>query len=345
MAAASGTEDLAVIRRTGLDGRLFDEPYRFEFAQAVRLLRQYAPHRAGVGLFQPPRSEVVRFGAAASLTFPASEIQELRERPDAPPLMRVNFMGLIGPLGVLPLYYTELAAERVRARDYTLLDFLDIFHHRLISLFYRVSEKYRFIVGYEQNQGDRFSECLFDLIGVGTAALRRRQDIEDESLLFYTGLVAQQPKSAEALRLLLADYFDAPIAIEQFLGAWYRLDKEAQCSLDDTSFDSQQLGFGAVVGDEIWDPQSRVRIVIGPLPLARYLDFLPSGSAYRPLRGLVRFFAGDEFDFEAQLILKREDVPACELGASGAGAPRLGWLTWSKTRELQYNPSETILQL
>lgn len=344
MAATSGTEDLAVVRRKGLEGLLFDEPYRFEFAQAVRLLRQLNPQRAGVGLFQPPRSEVVHFGAAPSLSFPASEIQELHEREDAPPRMRVNFMGLVGPLGVLPLYYTELAAERVRARDYTLLDFLDIFHHRLISLFYRVSEKYRFVVGYEQSE-DRFSGYLLDLIGLGTPALRRRQDIEDESLLFYTGLLAQQPKSAEALRLLLTDYFKVPIEIEQFLGAWYRLDQEAQCNLDDTALDSQQLGFGAVVGDEIWDPQSRVRVVIGPLPLARYLDFLPSGAAYRPLCSLVRFFAGDEFDFEVQLILKREETPACELGATGDTAPRLGWLTWSKTRELQYNPSETILQL
>jgi type VI secretion system protein ImpH len=344
MAAASGTEDIAVVRR-GLEDRLFEEPYSFEFAQAVRLLRQYYPHRAGVGLFQPPRSEAVRFGATPSLTFPASEIQELLERAEAPPLMRVNFMGLVGPLGVLPLYYTELVSERVRVRDYTLRDFLDIFHHRLISLFYRVSEKYRFVIGYEQRESDRFSGYLFDLIGLGAPALRRRQEIEDETLLFYTGLFAQQPRSAEALRLMLTDYFEAPIAIQQFLGAWYRLDSRAQCSLDDTSFDSQQLGFGAVVGDEIWDPQSRLRVVIGPLPLHRYLDFLPSGAAYRPLRSLVRFFAGDEFDFEAQLILRRDDVPACELGAGGESAPRLGWLSWSKTRELEYNPSETILQL
>lgn len=345
MAAASGTENLALDKSRGSGDRLFDEPYCFEFEQAVRLLRQRHPERAGVGVFQPPRSEVVRFGVTPSLTFPASEIQELHERPEAPPpLMRVNFMGLVGPLGVLPLYYTELAAERVRARDYTLLDFLDIFHHRLISLFYRVSEKYRFVVGYEQSE-DRFSGYLFDLIGLGTPGLLGRQDVQDESLLFYTGLLAQQPKSAEALRLILSDYFHAPVAVEQFLGAWYRLDREAQCNLDDTALDSQQLGFGAVVGDEIWDPQSRVRVVIGPLPLTRYLDFLPSGSAYRPLRTLVRFFGGDEFDFEAQLILQREEVPACELGAEGDAAPRLGWLTWSKTRELQYNPSETILQL
>ncbi len=99
------------------------------------------------------------------------------------------------------------------------------------------------------------------------------------------------------------------------------------------------------MGDEIWDPQSRVRVVVGPLTLRQYLDFLPSGTAYRPLRALVRFYAGDELDFEAQLILKREEVPGCELGGTGETAPQLGWVTWSRTREMEYNPSETILQL
>jgi type VI secretion system protein ImpH len=143
----------------------------------------------------------------------------------------------------------------------------------------------------------------------------------------------------------LQDYFGVPARVEQFLGAWYQLDSDAQCNLDDTAADSQQLGFGSVVGDEIWDPQARVRVVLGPLRLKDYLTFLPSGTAYLPLRSLLRFYAGDEFDFEAQLILRREDVPSCELGGGGETAPQLGWVSWSKTAEMDYNPAQTILQL
>ncbi len=344
MAAEGGTEDSAVVRHS-IEDRLFAEPYCFEFVQAVRLLRRLYPNRSGVGFFQPPKSEVVRFGVRPSLSFPASEVHELEQRVEAPPLMRVNFMGTVGPLGVLPLYYTELVAERLMARDRTVRDFLDIFHHRVISLFYRAWQKYRFLVGYEQGEGDNFSQYLLDIIGLGTAGLQNRQKVEDQSLLFYAGLLAQQPRSAEGLELILRDYFGVPVQVEQFLGAWYRLDIDSQCDLNDYASESRQLGFGSVVGDEIWDPQSRIRVVIGPLPLRRYLDFLPSGTAYRPLRSLVRFYSGDEFDFEAQLILQREDVPRCELGASGEGAPQLGWVSWSKTRDMDYNPSQTILQL
>ena len=344
MATASGTENLALIR-SNVEDRLFAEPYSFEFVQAVRLLQQFYPNRKPVGLFSAPESEVVRFGQRAVLTFPASEVHELEERRDKPPLMRVNFMGLVGPLGVLPLYYTELVWECLRERDRVLRDFLDIFHHRMVSLFYRAWEKYRFLVGYEQGRSGAFSQYLLDIIGLGTRGLQNRQSVSDLSFVYYAGLLAQQPRSAEALKLILNDYFKVPVAIEQFLGAWYQLDESAQCNLDDGFAVSQQLGFGAVVGDEIWDPQSRVRIVLGPLTLKRYLDFLPSGTAFKPLQKLVRFFAGDEFDFEVQLQLKREETPGLQLGATGDVAPQLGWVSWSKTREMEYNPCETILQL
>jgi type VI secretion system protein ImpH len=344
MASTGGSENLA-LTRASVEERLFAEPYCFEFVQAVRLLRRFYPNRSGVGLFKSPSSEVVRFGSHASLAFPASEIQELEERPGQPALMRVNFMGAVGPLGVLPLYYTELTAERVRERDRTLRDFLDIFQHRMISLFYAAWRKYRFQVAYEEGEGDEFSGYLLDVVGLGTPALQKRQAIEDYSLLYYSGLLSQHPRSAEGLELLLQDYFGVPVKVEQFLGAWYRLDTDAQCELDDAFSDSRQLGFGTVVGDEIWDPQSRIRVVLGPLALQEYLDFLPSGSAFVPLRTLVRFYASDEFDFEAQLILRRDETPGCELGGEGKTAPQLGWLSWSKTAAMEQNPGQTILQL
>lgn len=345
MATASGTEDLALKVQASVEDRLFAEPYRFEFVQAVRLLKLFYPNRSRIGLFQPPASECVRIGVVPVLTFPASQIAALKERRAQPPLMRVNFMGVEGPLGVLPLYYTEYVQQRLTERDETLLDFLDIFNHRAISLFYRAWSKYRFPVAYETGEGDVFSQYLRDLIGLGTAGLQRRQIIEDQALLFYAGLIAQQPHSAEALTLILEDYFDVPVRVEQFLGAWYRLDTDSQCQFEEGFPDSQQLGFGAIVGDEIWDPQSRVRIVIGPLALRRYLDFLPPGSAFRKLRSIVNFFGGEEFDFEVQLVLKREEVPPLELGATGEKTPLLGWVSWSSSRKMEYNPSQTILQI
>lgn len=344
MATASRASDPSV-SESSVEARLREEPFAFEFFQALRLLERLFPQRHPVGKFVHPSREVVRLATHPSLNFPASEIQSLSWPEGQPPRMAVNFMGLTGPQGALPQWYTALILEELRSGDTALRDLLDIFNHRSLSLFYQAWEKYRFPVAFERGERDRFSHHLLDLIGLGTLGLQDRQAVEDDALLFYAGLLAQRPRSAKALEQLLSDYFDVPVEVEQFLGAWYPLDPGTQCCMQDGNTHSEQLGFGAVVGDEIWDQQSRVRIKLGPLSLAGYLEFLPSGAAYEPLRALTRFFSNDEFDFEAQLILARDQVPPCELGSSGEAAPQLGWVTWAKSHPMQRDPGDTILQL
>ena len=114
----------------GIDRReqCLEQPCRVRFFQAVRVLRRFFPARNPVGRFYPPASETVRFVANPSLAFPASEIQELALAPDgsSPATMKVNFMGLSSPQGVLPTPYTELIVERAQKKDNALRDFLDI---------------------------------------------------------------------------------------------------------------------------------------------------------------------------------------------------------------------------
>ena len=318
------------------------EPYCFEFFQAVRLLARMAPERQVVGRFAHPADEVARFSANTSVAFPASEIQSLARREDGPAEMQVNFMGLTGPTGVLPLDYSHMVMERVRAKDRTLRDFFDLFNHRMIALFYQAWEKYRFSIPYERGERDRFSHYVLALLGLGTPGLQDRQDVPDDALVFYSGLLSPHPRSATALRQVLADYFGVPVEIEQFVGAWYPVERESQCALGDDGSYSDQLGFGAVVGDEIWDQQSRVRIQFGPLALEQYEDFLPGGEAHRHVRALASFFAAGEYDVEIQLILRRDEVPPCELRPAGR---RLGWTSWVKSAEFTRDPGETVLEL
>lgn len=325
------------------DWALLRDPTAFEFFQAVRLLERLLPERPPVGGFAHPAEEVARFAANPSLSFPASEIQEIEWKGEAPRLL-VNFFGLTGPLGVLPYYYTLQVAERLQARDGAMHEFLGAFDHRMISLLYRAWEKYRFTVAYERGRDDRFRRHLMDLVGLGTAGLEKRQAVQDDALLFYAGILLSQPRSAQALRQVLGDYFQVPVEIEEFVGAWYALDEDTQCSLEVNTV-SGQVGLGAVVGDEIWDQQSRARIKLGPLSLEQYRSFLPDGAAHEPLRGLTRFFANEQVEFEIQLILQREEVPPCELGGEGGAPPQLGWSSWMKTAPLGRDPGDTILKM
>jgi len=311
---------------------LTSDPTAFGFFQAVRLLQRLLPERRGVGRFGDPAAEVVHFSARPVISFPPSELHVVDLPENRPARMVVNFMGLVGPLGVLPYNFTLLVAERARVRDRALRDFLDIF-------------QYHFTAGYERDGKDGVTEHLRDLIGLGIGADRNRLAVPDESLLFYTGALAPQPRSAVALEQMLEDFLAVPVEVEQFVGGWHALSPSTQCSVGDETGPAEQLGLGAVVGDEMWDQQARVRLRLGPLTREQYERFLPTGRGYELLRTAARFFAHDQFDFDIQLVLAHEDVPGCVLGADAEEPPPLGWRTWLRTKPFARDADDTILTL
>src|SRR5436190_1499211 len=268
MAAASGTQNPNVAAAqpeilepySRVKKLLETVPQEFDFFQAVRLFERIYPERESVGRFVVPSREIVRFAAHASMVFPPSPIQQINWIENRAPAVTVNFMGLTGPQGVLPLFYTQLIIERLRVKETTMAVFFDIFNHRMISLFYAAWEKYRFAIAYErgdvvstqsgERERDPMSHVLMHLIGIGTQGLPNRQAVPDHALLFYSGLLSLHARSPLALRNVLWDYFDVPVEIEQYVGAWYKLDIPTQCRFDKANTYSEQVGVGVIVGDE-----------------------------------------------------------------------------------------------
>jgi type VI secretion system protein ImpH len=329
-----------------LNQKLFEEPYRFEFFQAVRLLEKVFPERAPVGYDALPSKEVARFRSHPSISFPASEVYEVTEETDdftgeQKLEMIVNFMGMLGPLGVLPTHYTELVMDRLRYRDKTLYAFLDIFSHRAISLFFRAWQKYRFPVSYERGKDD-FTEYLFDLVGLGTLGLRGRLNLDDESLLPYSGLIAQKPHSSTALEQMLSDYFSVPVKVNQFTGQWLSLDRESITRLGEAN---SQLGWNAVVGTRVWDDQSKFRVVFGALKFTEFQAFLPNGTAHKAMKSIIRFMVGEELDFDVKLKLKAKEVPGTILTTRAKRRPMLGWTSYLKTKPFKKDDEQVVLQM
>ncbi|HEX9107647.1 MAG TPA: type VI secretion system baseplate subunit TssG [Longimicrobiales bacterium] len=342
MATESGIEG-ARLTRSPLEAALREEPACFEFFEAVRRLERLRPDCTPLGRGADLAAEAVQFSAHPRISFPPAEIHSLDLDGPGPARMSVNFMGLTGASGVLPYHYTLLVAERAAARDTALRDFLDIFHHRLLSLFYRAWEKHRFAVAYERGE-DRLRGHVLDLVGTGLEQQQQALQLPVDTLVYYAGLLVGESRSAAALQRLLRDFFGAPVEIEQFVGGWYPLARGSQCELGDEQGAATQLGLGAVVGDEIWYEQSRVRLRIGPLPRDRYEQFLPGGEAHDLLRQLLRYFGDDQLDFELQLVLAREDVPGLALGGEEPPQP-LGWCTWLRSDGFSHDADDTILAL
>jgi type VI secretion system protein ImpH len=337
-------------RGRSLEEILFsEEACEFDFFHAVWLLHLIFSDRPGVGRIGRPGDEPVRFTARQSLQFQASSIHSLSDETD-PPRMTVAFMGLTGVQGVLPLHYTEHILSRAaspgkNAKDFTMAEFFDLFNHRLLGLFYRAWEKHRFPARYQlaaaQNKTDDITQYLFDLIGMGTGGLRERMAVPDLALLRYAGLLQQRPASAVALQAILHDYFALRVEVEEFIGAWHRLEPEYQADLASPEINNC-LGEGAIAGDAVWDTQARFRVRLGPLEFNDFTRFLPGTPALQELHDLTRFYVGPVLDFDVQLVVQREEVPGLCFGDDSATGPRLGWYAWLKTGGFEADAGDAV---
>lgn len=322
---------------------LLAEGWRFEFFQAVRLLEMARPWKSPMGEGVDRDREPARLFSRVSHAFPASDVQEIRppEAADGPARMEINFLGLAGVTGPLPPPWTDLVVERAKQGDPVLAGFLDIFNHRLGSLFYRTRKALR--PGFEHcRPGDTgFAAKVFALVGLATRGLRgSRLGLADGALLRYAALLAAEVRSAKGLALVLADYFAAPADVAPFTGGWVDIEPDQQTRIGRLG-QNNALGQEAVLGTRAWDAQSSFRAELGPMPLAVFLDLLPCGSGFAPLCGLARFYGGAALDFTVRLRLAAAEVPGLRLAA--VGGPRLGWTSWLATRPAERDAAVTLI--
>lgn len=325
---------------TPLKDRLFEEHYNFSFFKAVSLLESLFPVKRPLGQTLEPDKEAVRFSVKPSLAFPGSDISKLEEgQDDGPVNMEVTFMGLIGPAGVMPHWYTELVVERTWQKDHSLAGFLNIFHHRLISLFYLAWKKYRFEASYLPDARDRLSHCLLSLAGLGTAGVIERIGLPAESLAFYSGLLSRSIPSALAIESAVEYFAGTDVNIEQFIERMLPISPEDQTRLGAANI---HLGVDTVCGAFIRECATKFRVNLGPVGYEEFLRFLPTGDLLNPVFSLVRCMVGIEYEFEITVILNREEVPPCFLGAETPTAPRLGWSTWVKSPATTHEEDPSI---
>lgn len=341
--------------------RLLDEPYRFQFFQVVRVFEIWLekngiPHEDAV-------AEYLRFKNRISLSFPASEIEAIKPHPatkentDTALLAALRtgelahigitpaFMGLLGGNGTLPAHYTEsIAAHLLFEKDEGPKAFLDTFSNRAVALFYQAWRKYRLQFKYQASGNDQFLPLLLSIAGLGQASLQGRDGDEgdkvlDQTMAYYAAALIQRPASAAHMQRILNEYFAVPIAIEQFVGAWYDVPQEQQTMLGSTN---ATLGSQAMVGARVWQRDLRMRIVIGPLTRTVFETFLPGARAARSLEKMLSMFNKLCLEYEVHLILRRQDVLGISLSSDRANG-RLGWDSFlisedalSDRQDLQY---------
>jgi len=304
---------------------LFQEPYRFEFHQAIKLLEYLHPKADPFGETVSPLHEVVTVKSRVYLESMASDIYSLENVADSspygPPILTVNFMGIAGIQGPLPFSYTEMIIQRGRNEDTSLRDFLDIFNHRLISILHRIRKQYLISLNTQTPEKTEIAIGLKAFLGIGQPALQNRLHVRDRSLLDYAGLYWSHPRSAAGLKAILTSYFHIPLQVEKCVGRWRPLAANQQTKIGRKG-QWQKLGQGAVIGTRIWDQQSHFRLHLGPLTRQQLDVLLPNGKGYQQLMDLTKLYVGPAMDFSLRYVVIKP--PSTHLHKKSY----LGWRTW-----------------
>jgi type VI secretion system protein ImpH len=351
------------------------QPYTFDFFRAVRLLQCAFADRPRIGSSRSPEEDPVRFGQRPSLAFAPSTLDGLQPGPR--PRLYVNFFGLFGPTGPLPLHLTDYAirrqlgqkaetgheegrdqrAERASSRtelpssrkDYTLSAFLDVFHHRLISLFFLAWARNQQVVDFDRPKGQRFPFYLGTFFGLGNEANEHGEfePFEDAlpawAKLYYAGHLACPTRHAEGLRSVIEDYFGVATRAETFRGRWLDLPPENQCRLGGSP-EAGCLGLSVVAGARIWDSQLSFRLRLGPMSFRDFQRFLPGSRSLQRLSSWVTNYVGTQYFWDLQLVLKAEEVPETVLRRDRPPqAGRLGWTIWLKSQPMARDSEDLVL--
>lgn len=334
---------------------LVAEPFAFDFFQAVRRLECASVDRPRIGTSIRAEQDPVRFVQSPSLAFAPSAVAgfDLPGRAGQPARISVNFIGLWGPNGPLPLHLTEYARDRQRNfGDATLGRFLDIFHHRMTSLFYRAWAVNQQTVGSDRSlmadgleadvaashRIDRFAAYIASFVGRGMPSFARRDSVSDRAKLFWSGHLSAETAHAEGLEMILSEHFGAACRVLPFAGQWLELPPESRCLLG-RSPQTGALGQTSVVGARVWDCQGKFRIRLGPMGLEKFKQLLPAKRGNRELRDWVRNYVGDQLAWEARIVLAAEAVPGVRLDGVG----QLGLSTWLPTTGVRRDVDDLVL--
>jgi len=319
---------------------LVQRPHAFDFFRALRLLECRRPDLPRIGFSLSPAEDPVRFWQNPSLRFAPSTLDSVRPGGlNVVPRVAVNFFGLFGPNAPMPPHITEYVLEReLHAHDPTVTAFFNLFHHRLISLFYRAWAANQKVVDLDRAEDHRFALYIGGFFGIGMEALQERDAVPDQAKLFFSGRLSCQTRNAEGLEAILREYFHIPTEVQPFTGRWLHLPADSRCRLGESP-ENGTLGFNVILGERFWDSQLSFRMRFGPMGLADYERMLPRGDSFERLKCWVLNYCGHHFFWDAQLVLRAEEVPALQLGHRNG----LGWTTWLKTKSFARDADQLIL--
>lgn len=302
----------------------------------MRYLDANAPLSSRIGYSVSPKQDCARFGQTALLHFHSSAFTGVKfEAKTANYKLKNSYWGMLGINGPLPNHLTEHAIERnFRLKDKTFTEFLDVFNHRFISLFYRAWADAEPTVSHDRQEHDTFKKRLNAFSGEGNV----QQDIfnQDRNVhQFLSGLFSQKNRSAKVLSQILSEYLHLEVSIEEFQGQWYSLEPDEQTQLGKNNF---SLGVDSIAGTRTYQRSFNFAINIGPVSYSEYIRLLNNKQRMQSIVELTQKAVGQEFEFSINFRLKAYQTKPSQLGSA-----KLGINTWCQDKSSHLAQHDPIL--
>ena len=276
-----------------------------------------------IGETNSPAQDLFRLYQNPSMSFIYKNIDSISLKSNKFQIA-INEIGLLGANSPLPSHLIEFIFQRKHQYgDGAWAGFVNMLQHRVLTMFYRSWMNAQSVLSLENKGTNKFSRYIASLAGFAVFDEKRPdQYVEHFSKLYFAGYSLQRNRSADSFQDLLSQYFSLPIRIEENIGQWFELPKEEQTCLGEKG--QYSLGDGLIVGSRIYDVQTKFRITIGPLGLEEFESFFKEGFNSKRLIEWVRFYVGEEYDWDVQLVLAKPEIPKLVLGEHN----KLGLTTW-----------------
>ncbi len=292
-----------------------------DFFEVIRRFEQLHPECPRVGYARRSRSDVLHFSQVPSLSFPETALDSLQEGANGRLHLLVNFFGLCGVHGPLPLEYTSMVFRRKHHHyDRTMQRFLDIINHPFIRLYYRAYADNTPAICCDRLE-DNQHELIFKVL------LAQADGIAGSLKQKYAWLSAAQylinaKRSLSSLYGILADFLHLPVHIEERVTESCAIPRHYYCRLGEKN--NAVLGHNAQIGRSFLSNTRKIRIHFGPLNFQEYLRLLPgTGFFYRSASTVARFL-DRPLDFDYVFRLRAETLPRAGLN----GTVALGQSAW-----------------
>jgi type VI secretion system protein ImpH len=304
------------------------------FFPLVALVERLTGTVGRLGSAGAPGEEAIRFRHDPSLGFSAADVTQVKKGAGSRVEVRTTFLGLSGAVTPLPLYLAEEVAQEDADRPVRRA-FLDLFHHRLVSLLYAGVTSHLLTHAARHDAQDPWSRRLLALLGFDTTDLPVRSGLGPGPLLRLAPLLVTRNRTARALTLALDDVLsdvlgEGGVSIRQFVGSWVEIEPSQRMSLGRAN---SALGRSAVLGRRAYDRTGKIELVLGPMSRAAYERFLPGGDLLARVREVIELFSRDVLEYSVVLRLRAEEAPKLKLSSS-AGS-RLGRDSWVGTPPTQ----------